>query len=281
MRAAGDSATAVSKVFCFFFSKKKAFLPSVRIHDAVPPNRHPAPRLHPPADRPRHHRHHAVRAAGRARPDGRRPRGPRHRRPARRLPPPLLDRHRLPAHLHLGHAHLRQAVRHVRPAQAAADRARGVHRRLRAVCAGAILSAAHRRARGAGHRRRRADGDGAGGDRRRRGPCRAWPLPGLPRGDVGCRLRGRPGAGRLGHRPPVLDLRLLGEPAARLGRHLAVRPRAARAAGAPRRRPHRLSGCRPADLRGDGPADGAELGRRAAGLVFGSGAGPDRRRRCC
>ena len=62
------------------------------------------------------------------------------------------------------------------------------------------LCAARDRPRVAGHRRRRADGDGAGGDRGRGQPARAWALPGLHGLDLGRGLGGGTGHRRLGHR---------------------------------------------------------------------------------
>ncbi len=150
-----------------------------------------------------------------------------------------------------------------------------------AVRAGAVAAAADRVPGAAGAGRRRADGDGAGGDRRRGVPAGARALPGLHGRHLGRGVGGGPGGGRLGDRPPVLDVRVLDQRAARAGGDVAVQPRAQAAAGAPDGRTDRLRRRRAADGRRDRLPAGAELGWREYAWVSARSPGWPRSRRCC
>ena len=119
-------------------------------------------------------------------------------------------------------------------------------------------------ARGAGARRRRADGAGADHHRRHRFAARARPLPGLYRRGVRDLLGRRPGARRLPDRASRLVADLLDQSAARprRARHDLERAeaRAVSSAQAPARRDRRL----PDDGGGGGAVAGAVLGRAHA-----------------
>ena len=113
-----------------------------------------------------------------ARPDDRRDGAADDRRRPRRLEPHLVGGDRVPARADGGHAAVRQARRHVRAQDRAAERAGRVPRRLGAVRPEPEPRRADRLPRAAGPRRRRADGERAGGDRRRRAAARTGPLHG-------------------------------------------------------------------------------------------------------
>ena len=175
---------------------------------------------------------------------------------------------------HRRHAALRQARRPVRPQGRAAGRARDLPRRLRAVRSGAGDDRAHRVPRHPGARRRRADGQRAGRDRRRRVAAPAREVRGPLRRGLRRVVGGRAPHRRVLHQPPVVALDLLHQPPARPprargpGRHAPERHRARAAQGRlPRRRAAR------GRTRRDRPADDA---RRH---VLRLGLGADRRAR--
>ena len=166
-------------------------------------------------------------AAGIARPDDRLDRAADDRRRARRARAPLVGGHRLPAGGDGGDAAVRQARRSLRAQDRAAGRADPVPRRLRAVRARPGHDGADRVPRDPGPGRRRADGERAGGDRRRRAAERPRPLHGVVRRGVRRLERRRPADRRLPHHEPVVALDLLRQPAARHRRARRARGHAA------------------------------------------------------
>ena len=171
-------------------------------------------------------------AAGVAGPDDRLDRAAHHRRRARRPRAHLVGGDRVPAGHHGGHAALRQARRPLRPQGGAPGRAGDLPDRLGAVRAGAGDDRADPLPGDPGAGRRRADGQRAGGDRRRRLAARARPLHGPVRRRVRRLLGGGAADRRLLHERPHVALDLLHQHPARPARARGPRRVAARREGA-------------------------------------------------
>ncbi len=191
---------------------------------------------------PRHLlRAHARAAAGLPRPDDR-GHGPAHDRGRpRRAHPPVVGGDGVPAGRDRLHAPVRQAGRPLRAQAPVPGGHRDLRRRQRPVGHGHLDGHAHRLPGGPGRRRRRDHRAGHGHHRRRGQPAGAGPLPGLLRRGVRGGQRGRPAAGRLLHRPPVVALGVLRQPAARRRGPVRDQRGAAPLRPAPPG-PHRLAG---------------------------------------
>ena len=230
--------------------------------------RDPRPPPHPGG----HQRADAGHAARLARPDDRVDRAADDRQGARRARAPLVGGHGVSARGDGGDAAVRQARRPLRPQDRAPGRAGAVPRGVGAVRPGPGDDRADRVPGDPGPGRRRADGQRAGGDRRRRPALRARQVHRALRRGLR-RLGGRrPAPGRVHDDPYLVALDLLREPAARhpgprrAGGHAAVDERAPLAQD--RLRGHGAAGARPER---DHPADDAgrehvrvELGRRSS-----------------
>ena len=192
-----------------------------------------------------HRRHHARHVPERAGADHRRPGPADHRGPSRRHREPVLGGHGLSPERDGGDAAVRQAVRHLWPAQHPADRRDHLHPRFGRLRAGAHHVGADRGARAAGHRRRRHPADRPDHHRRPGVAARTAALSELYGGHVHGRERHRPGAGRRAHRPRALVAHLLDQRADGRGRArhdlsragTAAAPRAPAQARYRRRRP--------------------------------------------